>query len=85
MSWRWEYALGAEKAALTAPRAFLAQVERKAAELARAAEALHLHGRASRELNPQGGDMAVPGGMFSYQVVVRQECVYVLQITYLGY
>lgn len=29
--------------------------------------------------------MAVPGGMFSYQVVVRQECVYVLQITYLGY
>jgi hypothetical protein len=27
----------------------------------------------------------VPGGMFRYQIVVRSERVYVMQITYLGF
>ncbi|WP_198655597.1 hypothetical protein [Streptomyces geranii] len=54
MSWKWEYAFGAEDAA--------------------------------REgLDPKGGDIIVPGGMFTYQVVVRSERVYVVQITYLGF
>jgi hypothetical protein len=33
LSWKWEYAFGAEEAARSAPAAFLAQVERKADEL----------------------------------------------------
>ncbi|WP_405841216.1 hypothetical protein [Streptomyces sp. NBC_01518] len=85
MSWKWEYALGAEEAARTAPADFLAAVERKAAELVRAAEALHVHGRAHAGIDPKGSDIVVPGGMFTYQVVVRSERVHVVQITYLGF
>ncbi|MEV5463803.1 hypothetical protein [Streptomyces sp. NPDC002788] len=33
MSWKWEYAFGAEEAARTAPTSFLAEVESKADEL----------------------------------------------------
>jgi hypothetical protein len=80
LSWSWEYAFGAEEAARNAPRAFLAEVENKADELVRAAEALHLHGRRHVGPDPKGGDIIVPGGMFTYQVVVRSECVYVVQI-----
>ncbi len=46
---------------------------------------LHVHGRAHDGLDPKGGDLIVPGGMFTYQVVVRSERVYVVQITYLGF
>ncbi|PWI09457.1 hypothetical protein DIZ27_17405 [Streptomyces sp. NWU339] len=85
MSWAWEYVFSAEEAARTAPTAFLAEVERKAAELARAAEAQYLHGRAHVGSDPKGEDITVPGGMFRYQVVLRSERVYVVQITYLGF
>ncbi|WP_369225211.1 hypothetical protein AB5J52_30635 [Streptomyces sp. R39] len=85
MSWKWEYAFGAEEAARTAPADFLAAVARKADELVRAAEALHIHGRAHEGVDPKGGDVDVAGGMFTYQVVVRSERVYVVQITWLGY
>ncbi|MET7888151.1 hypothetical protein [Streptomyces avermitilis] len=57
MSWKWEYAFGAEQAARTAPAGFLSEVERTADELVRA----------------------------TYQVVVRSERVYIVQITYLGF
>ncbi|MGW1005163.1 hypothetical protein [Streptomyces sp. NPDC002520] len=85
MSWKWEYAFGAEEAARTAPADFLTAVERKADELVRAVEAVHNHGRAHEGIDPKGGDVIVPGGMFTYQVVVRSERVYVVQITYLGF
>jgi hypothetical protein len=85
VSWKWEYAFGAEDAARTAPAAFLSAVERKADELVRAAEALHVHGRAHDGVDPKGGDIIVPGGMFTYQVVVRSGRVYIIQITYLGF
>ncbi|SOE67092.1 hypothetical protein SAMN05446589_2978 [Streptomyces sp. OV198] len=85
MSWKWEYAFGAEAAARTAPADFLAKVEAKADELVRAAEAFHIHGRVHEGGDPKGGDIIVPGGMFTYQVVVRSERVYVVQITYLGF
>ncbi|AOW87643.1 hypothetical protein BC342_15020 [Streptomyces olivaceus] len=55
-----EYAFGAEEAARTAPPVFLTAVERKAAELVRAAEAQYLHGRAYGGDDPKGGDTA-PG------------------------
>ncbi|MEV3969092.1 hypothetical protein AB0K68_13230 [Streptomyces sp. NPDC050698] len=85
MSWKWEYAFSAEEVARTAPTGFLAEVERKADELVRAAEALHIHGQAHESVDPEGGDVIVPGGMFTYQVVVRSERIYVVQITYLGF
>lgn len=85
MSWKWEYAFGAEETARTAPAAFLADVARKADELVRAAEALHVHGRAHEGLDPKGGNILVSGGTFTHQVVVRSERVYVVQITYLGF
>lgn len=85
MSWKWEYAFGAEAAARTAPAGFLAAVERKADELVRAAEALHVHGRAYGGVDPEGGNVVVPGGMFTYQVVVRGERVYIVQITLLRF
>ncbi|EMF54923.1 MULTISPECIES: hypothetical protein [Streptomyces] len=85
MSWKWEYAFGAEETARTAPAEFLAEVEVKADELVRAAEALHIHGRAHDGIDPKGGDIIVSGGMFTYQLVVRSERVYIVQITYLGF
>jgi hypothetical protein len=85
LSWKWEYAFGAEEAARTAPAEFLVKVERKADELVRTAEAVHVHGRAHQDVDPRGGDVIVPGGMFTYQIVVRSERVYVVQITYLGF
>ncbi|MEV8018424.1 hypothetical protein AB0O76_19210 [Streptomyces sp. NPDC086554] len=85
MSWSWEYAFAAEEAARTAPPAFLAEVERKAEELVRAAEALYVHGRSYEDVDPKGGDITVPGGMFRYQIVVRSECVYVVQMTHLSF
>lgn len=44
MSWSWEYLPSEEHVTGGAPAGFLAAVEQKAAELVRAAEALHLDG-----------------------------------------
>ncbi|MGW1779112.1 hypothetical protein ACWCQQ_08215 [Streptomyces sp. NPDC002143] len=85
MSWKWEYAFAAEEAARTVPADFLTAVEHKADELVRAAEALHVHGRAHEGIDPKGGEIIVAGGWFGYQIVVRSERVYVVQITYLGF
>ncbi|MET8914770.1 hypothetical protein ABZX40_10230 [Streptomyces sp. NPDC004610] len=60
-------------------------MEVSADELVRAAEALHIHGRAHSGVDPKGGEVIVPGGMFRYQIVVRSERVYMVQITYLGF
>lgn len=85
MSWTWEYAFSAEDTARTVPPDFLAEVELRAAELVRAAEARYLHGRAHDGADPTGGDITVRGGMFRYQIVVRYERVHIVQITYLGF
>ncbi|GGV77232.1 hypothetical protein GCM10010294_44670 [Streptomyces griseoloalbus] len=85
MSWTWEYVFGAEDAARTAPPDFLAEVERTAEELVRAAEARYVHGRAYDGADPRGGDIPIRGGMFRYQIVVRHERVHIVQITYLGF
>jgi len=44
VSWCWEHVPDEETVAAGAPPAFLAEVEKKADELVRAAEALYLHG-----------------------------------------
>lgn len=80
MSWSWEYDPSESYVTRGVPDGIVRAVEKKADELVRAAEALHIHGRATRGLNPSGGTIAVPGGMFTYQVVVRHERVYVLRI-----
>lgn len=73
MSWKWEYAFGAEEVARTAPADFLAKVEAKADELVRAAEAFHVHGRSHDGGDPKGGDIIVPGGMFTCSRI-RSSC-----------
>ncbi|MFC9681515.1 hypothetical protein [Streptomyces sp. NPDC056948] len=60
-------------------------MESKAEELVRAAEALQVHGQAHDGVDPKGGDIIIPGGMFTYQVVIRSERIYIVQITYLGF
>lgn len=85
MSWAWEYAFGAEEAARDASPVFLAEVAKKADELVRAAEALYVHGRSHQGDDPRGGNVIVPGGMFTYQIVVRSERVYIIQITCLDF
>ncbi|MEY9842020.1 hypothetical protein [Streptacidiphilus sp. EB103A] len=51
----------------------IAEVEEKADELVRAAEALYLDGL-----------QFIPDGYFHYSIIRRQERIYVLRITYLG-
>jgi hypothetical protein len=84
LSWTWEYAFAAEEAARAVPVGFRTEIEHRAAELVRAAEALHVHGRSHEGHDPKGGDVILPGGMFTYQTVVRSERVFIVQITYLG-
>ncbi|MCA1222153.1 hypothetical protein [Streptomyces sp. 8L] len=84
MSWSWEYVFGAEESARTLPPLFLKEVERKADELVRMAEALYVHGRSHEGADPKGSDVILPGGMFRYQIVVRSERVFVVQIVHLG-
>ncbi|MCQ4084599.1 hypothetical protein NGB36_29490 [Streptomyces sp. RB6PN25] len=64
-----------------APPALVAEVEKRADELVRAAEALHIEGTAYSGYSPNGGTALVPGGMFEYQVIPRHERVYILQMT----
>jgi hypothetical protein len=85
VSWKWEYAFAAEEAAHCLPSDFLTVVEHAADELVRAAEAVHVHGRAYQGLDLKGGDIIVTGGWFMYQVVVRSERIYIVNITYPGF
>ncbi|WP_349775365.1 hypothetical protein [Streptomyces vilmorinianum] len=48
----------------------------------RAAAAFYLDGATYSEVGPKGTDALVPGGMFTYLVVPRHECVYIRQVTY---
>lgn len=84
MTWTWEYDPNREYVTKGVPAALVAAVENKAAELVRAADAQYLHGRAYRGFDPKGGNIAVPGGIFTYQIAVRHERVYVLRIVSMG-
>ncbi|MEU1374918.1 hypothetical protein ABZ442_14755 [Streptomyces triculaminicus] len=81
MSWKWEYAFSAEAAARTAPASFLREVEKKADELVRMCEVAYLHSSDHQELDPKGSTLTIPGGMITYQIVVRRQRVYIMQIT----
>lgn len=81
MSWTWEYDPDEENVVGGAPPAFVVEVEKKADELVRAAEALYLDGTSSQVLSPGSSDELVPGGMFRYLLVPRHERIYIVQVT----
>ncbi|MGW1542892.1 hypothetical protein ACWCPM_22075 [Streptomyces sp. NPDC002309] len=80
MSWSWEYVPDEETVAAGAPPGFLAEVEKKADELVRAAEALHLHG-ATWQGTDEGTRHAFVGGFFVYMITPRSEAVTIWQVT----
>jgi hypothetical protein len=81
VSWRWEYDPDEEHVIGGAPPAFVAEAEKKADELVRAASAFYLDGAVYRGQSPKGGVVHVPGGFLDYLVLPRHECVYLLQVT----
>ncbi|MEU5836506.1 hypothetical protein ABZ820_22935 [Streptomyces diacarni] len=81
MSWEWEYDPSEEYLVGGADPGFVAQVEARADELARAAAALYLEGSAYQGENPKSATAHVPGGMFEYLIVVRHERIYIRQVT----
>lgn len=85
MSWSWEYAFSAEQSAKTLPAPFLAKVRTKADELVRMCEAQYLDGKTYQGADPPGGSLSVGSGFFDYQIVVRHERVYVVQLTHLEF
>ncbi|MFD7877082.1 hypothetical protein ACFV5G_23790 [Streptomyces sp. NPDC059766] len=81
MTWRWEYVPDEETVAAGAPPGFVAEVEKTADELVRAAEALHLHGPAYQGADEGAKHAFVAGGFFVYMVTPRSELVSIWQIT----
>ncbi|MET9129958.1 hypothetical protein [Streptomyces antibioticus] len=81
MTWSWEYIPDEETVAAGAPPGFLAEVEKAADELVRAAEALHLHGAAYEEADEGAKHAFVAGGFFVYMTTPRLELVSIWQIT----
>ncbi|MFF9124496.1 hypothetical protein ACF09J_14515 [Streptomyces sp. NPDC014889] len=81
MSWCWEYVPDEQTVAAGAPPEFIAEVEKKADELVRAAEALHLHGPAFQGADEGARHAFVAGGFFVYMVTARSELVSIWQIT----
>ncbi|MGW6869998.1 hypothetical protein [Streptomyces sp. NPDC054901] len=71
MSWKWEYAFGAEATTRTAPAPLLREVQKKADELVRMCEVTYLHARDRQGLDPKGRTLTIPGGMITYQGIVR--------------
>ncbi|MCX4747053.1 hypothetical protein OG455_16220 [Kitasatospora sp. NBC_01287] len=82
MTWSWEYLPSEEYVIGEAPPAFVAEVEKKADELVRAAEALYLDGTSYRGENPRSRTAHVSGGMFEFLTIVRHEQIYIVQVTY---
>lgn len=81
MSWKWEYVPDEETVAAGAPPMFLAEVEKAADELARAAEVLYLHGPGYQDADEGAKHAFVNGGFFVYMITPRSELVSIWQIT----
>ncbi|GAB2327657.1 hypothetical protein AB0N20_09665 [Streptomyces griseoincarnatus] len=81
MTWRWEYEPDRETVAGGAPADFLAQVEKTAAELVRAAEVLHLHGPSYQGADEGAKHAFVAGGFFVYMIAPRSELLTIWQVT----
>ncbi|MEU9286348.1 hypothetical protein AB0D57_16925 [Streptomyces sp. NPDC048275] len=81
MTWQWEYVPDEETVAAGAPPAFIVEVEKKAEELVRAAQALHLHGPSYQGADEGAKHAFVDGGFFVYMITPRTELVSIWQIT----
>jgi hypothetical protein len=81
VTWGWEYVPDEETVAAGAPPAFLAEVEKKADELVRAAEALYLHGPGYQGMDEGAKHAFVLGGFFVYMITPRSELVTIWQVT----
>lgn len=80
--WGWEYDPDARHVIGETPNlAFIAGVEERADELVRAAAVLYLDGTAHQGLSPGLQEEVLPGGMFQYLTVVRQQRLYIVQVT----
>ncbi|MFJ1793986.1 hypothetical protein [Kitasatospora griseola] len=80
MTWSWEYRPDEQYVAAEAPPALLAEVERRADELVRAAEARYLDGTGHQGPGEGLKTAAVSSSSFAYFVVPRQR-VHVCQVT----
>jgi hypothetical protein len=83
VTWRWEYDPSEAYVIGGAPPAFVAEVEKKADELVRAAAAFYLDGTQYEGLSPKGDTAHIDSGFFVYLIVPRHECVYVRQVTWI--
>ncbi|MHA5047290.1 hypothetical protein [Streptomyces sp. SD15] len=81
MTWQWEYVPDEETVAAGAPPAFIVEVEKRAEELVRAAQALHLHGPSYQGADEGAKHAFVDGGFFVYMITPRTELVSIWQIT----
>ncbi|MCX5558580.1 hypothetical protein [Streptomyces sp. NBC_00038] len=81
MTWQWEDVPDEETVAAGAPPAFIHEVEKKADELVKAAEAVHLHGPAYQGADEGAKHAFVDGGFFVYMITPRTELVSIWQIT----
>lgn len=80
MTWAWEYNPDETGVIAGAPLAFVAQVEKKADEIVRAASALYLDGSSYQGLGEKMKTADVEDGIFWYMVIPRDERVYVLRV-----
>ncbi|MFE7119540.1 hypothetical protein ACFU99_29400 [Streptomyces sp. NPDC057654] len=80
--WAWEYFPDSRAIIGDTPDlAFVAQVEERADELLRAAAALYLDGTSFQGQSPPLQTEILPCGMFEYLIIVRQERLYITQVT----
>ncbi|MBB5938267.1 hypothetical protein [Streptomyces zagrosensis] len=78
----WEYDPDAHHVIGETPNlVFIAQVEERADELVRAAAALHLDGTSHQGRSVAIQEEILPGGMFQYLTLVRQERPHIVQVT----
>ncbi|MEY9950390.1 hypothetical protein [Kitasatospora sp. GAS1066B] len=80
MTWRWEYNPDEDNVVTGAPLAFVAQVEKKAGEIVRAAAALYLDGFTYQGAGERMKTADVGDGIFWYMIVPRDERVYILRV-----
>ena len=80
MTWHWEYNPDEDNVVAGAPLAFIAQVERKADEIVRAAAALYLDGTTCQGPGERMKTADVEDGIFWYVIVPRDERVYILRV-----
>ncbi|WP_033820282.1 hypothetical protein [Kitasatospora sp. MBT63] len=80
MTWAWEYNPDEDNVAAGALLAFVAQVEKKADEIVRAAAALYLDGTTYQGPGEKMKTADIEDGIFWYIIVPRDERVYILRV-----